>query len=291
MACVRPLLFALCALTLLPGGCGQPERSGKGPALWRIEKDGLSAHLFGTIHVLPPGVTWETSGIAAAAKRSDRLVLEVAGPDGDEAGALFARMGRSPGLPPITARVPVKEQAALRAMMARGSMDEAMLSGFESWAAAMLLSTVTQADLNLRGGSGVEPALAGRFRAAHKPIGGLETVADQYGAFDRLPERVQRNFLTQTVVEAKNARVQFDTMLGAWRHGDMDRIASEFAAEIAPQPELQGPLLTDRNRAWAARIATMTGKPFIAVGAGHLAGRDNVVALLKARGYKVTRVE
>ena len=30
---------------------------------------------------------------------------------------------------------------------------------------------------------------------------------------------------------------------------------------------------------------------FIAVGAGHLTGKDNLVDLLKAKGYKVTRVQ
>ncbi len=291
----RRALGALLGLGLLLGGCGgapAPSAGTSGPALWRVEKDGLSATLFGTIHVLPDGTRWETPRIEEAVGRSDRLVLEVAGiGDDDSAGRTFAAMGQSPGLPPISARVPAQERADLRALMGRSGMSEAQMSRFESWAAAMLLSTVVQADLKLHDGSGVEPALTGRFRQDGKPIAGLETVADQFGAFDRLPEAAQRTFLTRTVIDAREARSQYDVMLKAWLTGDVERIAAEFVKEIAPQPQLLGPLLTERNHVWAERIAAMRGRPFIAVGAGHLAGQDNVIALLAARGYRVDRLQ
>jgi tetratricopeptide (TPR) repeat protein len=51
-------------------------------------------------------------------------------------------------------------------------------------------------------------------------------------------------------------------------------------------------LFKRRNRAWipALEKLAVTGHAFVAVGAGHLVGPDGVVALLRAKGYKVTRV-
>ncbi|MFD2579153.1 TraB/GumN family protein [Novosphingobium colocasiae] len=53
-------------------------------------------------------------------------------------------------------------------------------------------------------------------------------------------------------------------------------------------------LFTGRNKAWTERIiaALKSGrKPFVAVGAAHMAGPEGLPAMLAARGYKVTRIE
>jgi uncharacterized protein YbaP (TraB family) len=59
-------------------------------------------------------------------------------------------------------------------------------------------------------------------------------------------------------------------------------------------PVLRHQLYLGRNHAWEAAItAAMTHgqKPFVAVGAAHMAGPDGLPALLAAHGYRVTRVE
>lgn len=53
-------------------------------------------------------------------------------------------------------------------------------------------------------------------------------------------------------------------------------------------------LLTDRNIRWSrwiARRMRMPGKVLVAVGAGHLAGRESVVAMLRRAGLSVRRVQ
>lgn len=283
--------FALLLLAACSGD--RPERpAGQGPALWKVEKDGTTAFVFGTIHVLPKDLPWETAAMRAAVAGSDRLVLEAEGVDDVvRTQAVFNRLGRSAGLPPIADRVAAARRPALQALIARGDLSEAALSSYESWAAAMLLSTVTQGDLKLSGEEGVEPALTAEFREAGKPVEGLETVERQFALFDRLPEETQRKFLNETVGQSKDARAQFDRMLAAWLKGDMGAIARDFMAEVASEPELAGPLLTDRNREWADKVARMRGRPFIAVGAGHLAGPGNLIALLEKKGFKVERVQ
>jgi uncharacterized protein YbaP (TraB family) len=52
--------------------------------------------------------------------------------------------------------------------------------------------------------------------------------------------------------------------------------------------------MTRRNAAWASWIEARLDQPgtlFMAVGAGHLAGRDSVQELLRARGLASTRIQ
>jgi hypothetical protein len=57
---------------------------------------------------------------------------------------------------------------------------------------------------------------------------------------------------------------------------------------------MQQALIRQRNANWSKWIEQRMAQPgavMIAVGAGHLAGRDSVVEMLKKDGYKVQRLQ
>ena len=59
-------------------------------------------------------------------------------------------------------------------------------------------------------------------------------------------------------------------------------------------PELRQVLMAQRNARWAEWIEKRMDQPgtvFIAVGAGHLAGKDSVETMLEAKGLEVDRVQ
>ena len=286
--------LGLCAL-LLVAACGQESGSQEvqgRPALWRVQGHGLDGWLFGTIHVLPRGVDWRTRDIERAIEGADRLVLESAEiQDPRRSSALFEQMGRSPNLPPLEDRVPATQTAELGRIASEGGADLRLLSGYESWAAAMLLSMAAQQSLHLSASEGVEQVLIAAFQAAGKPIGGLETVARQFGAFDTLPEASQRRLLVETVTGAEDMKTLYKRVLQAWLKGDIATIAREDQAGERPDPAVEEAVLVARNRDWARAITGLKGRPFIAVGTAHLTGRDNFISLLEERGYKMTRVQ
>ncbi|WP_420143546.1 TraB/GumN family protein [Sphingobium sp.] len=288
-------LLALATLTLM-AACGQdtapaPKVQG-GPALWQVQRGDLNGWLFGTIHVLPKHVDWQTPAISDAMGSADTLVLEAADlQDEQKTLTLFENMGRSPGLPPLEKRVPDTEKAALDKALSDGGTSSQLLSGYESWAAAMLLSAASQQGLGVSQDDGVEPVLIAAFKKAGKPIGGLETVERQFAAFDTLPEKAQSALLVQTIHEAKGMKALYDRILTAWSKGDMEAIAKEDKIGEQPDPVVEEAILVARNRDWVKAIEPMKGRPFIAVGAGHLTGQNNLIQLLETKGYKVTRVQ
>ncbi|HUD91337.1 TraB/GumN family protein [Sphingobium sp.] len=286
--------FAFFALTLVAACSKAPEQppAQGGPALWQVQRGELKGWLFGTIHVLPSGIAWDTPAIKDAMGQADRLVLEAADlQDEQKTLSLFEQMGRSPDLPPLEARVPETEKAPLLKALSDGGTSSQLLSGYESWAAAMLLSAASQQGLGVSQDDGVEPVLIAAFKKAGKPIGGLETVERQFAAFDTLPEAAQSRLLVQTVHEAKGMKALYDRILKAWVKGDMDAIAKEDQNGEQPDRQVEDAVLVARNRDWVKTIEPMRGRPFIAVGAGHLTGRENLIDLLKARGFTITRVQ
>ena len=83
-------------------------------------------------------------------------------------------------------------------------------------------------------------------------------------------------------------------MLSAWARGDVDAIAATFNHDLSGSPELKQALIKQRNANWSKWIEqrmTQPGAIMIAVGAGHLAGPDSVIALLERDGYRVRRVQ
>lgn len=295
----RGRIAAALGLAMLAGLAAAPaahaRESGR-PALWRVADRDTTIYLFGTIHLLPKDYDWRSRALDKALTGSQSLVVETIVDEKNPAALAgeLQRLGFRPGLPPILNRVPAGKRAGLEAAMAKSGVPRAVFDRMESWAAAFVLLGTQFKELGLQGGDGVEAVLRGSFAAAGKPVGQLETNAEQLGFFDTLPEQAQRTLLEGAVDTPADMRQQFQGMLNSWVKGDVDEIARSFNADLAASPELRDALLSRRNQNWSywvqRRMAT-PGTVFLAVGAGHLAGSESVVALLQRSGYRVTRVQ
>jgi uncharacterized protein YbaP (TraB family) len=265
------------------------------PGLWKLADADTTIYLFGTIHVLPRDYTWESPTLKAAAAKADELVIEtVIGDDPQAMANMLLTMGRGTGLPPLADRVPADKRDALKALIARSNLPVQMLDGMKTWTAAMMLVASTLTDIGLEPGSGVEEQLKTSFAANQRPITGLEKPEQQLGYLDSLSEEDQRVFLATVVEDPAKNRTEFAEMLAAWSRGDEKAIARTFDDVESMTPRLRAVLLDRRNATWSDWLAKRLETPgtvLVAVGAGHLAGRESVQAKLAARGLTVTRVE
>jgi uncharacterized protein YbaP (TraB family) len=253
-------------------------------------------YLFGTIHLLPENYKWRTPALEKAVGQSQELVVETIVDDKNPQALVstLMQMALSPGLPPIGQRVPPSKRVALNAAIAKSGVPRAAFDRMETWAAAFMLLGNQFRDMGLKSGEGVEPVLKGAFTSEGKPIGELETNAEQLGFFDTLPEKAQRELLQGAIETPGNTKAEFQAMLSAWQRGDVNAIARTFNQDLAASPELRDALLKRRNANWSRWIEQRMQKPgsvMIAVGAGHLAGRDSVVDLLKRNGMHVHRIQ
>ncbi|PSJ37984.1 TraB/GumN family protein [Allosphingosinicella deserti] len=296
----KPIHAAIAAAFLTVGCASQgnvdaPVAKTDRPAMWRIADADTNIYLFGTFHLLPKDHVWRTAAFDQALAASSELVMEIADVgDQQAAGAAMMKLGVSPGLPPLIERVPAEKRAALQAMINESGMPSAVLDRLETWAAALALTGVTFKRLGISGEEGVERALSMNVKASGKPVRGLETVEQQLGYFDTLSEEAQRTFLEGVLEAPDDVRKEFQKMLDAWSRGDEAGIAASFDEEAKLSPELREALLSARNRRWAEWLDARLDQPgtvFVAVGAGHLAGKDSVQTVLKERGIQAVRIQ
>jgi uncharacterized protein len=284
------LLAALLAVLTL-AGCAQPAEVR--PALWQVEgPNGERAWLFGTIHALPAPVAWRSAEVEAALKGADRLVLEVADITNDTATAqAFAALAQSPGLAPLAERVEPGLRRELAKDLKASGIPPGQLDPFETWAAALMLQQQLAGANQTDGANGIDRAIAKDWSG---PIEEFEGAAAQLAIFDRLPEPQQRALLAAILRGGETHTAQLRALEQAWARGDIDRIAQVTDEGFAGEQGLRTALLSGRNQAWLTQLEAMLrsgARPFIAVGAAHLAGRDGLPALLTARGWKVTRLQ
>lgn len=263
-------------------------------ALWQIaDKTGaVRGYMFGTVHALPPKTNWLRPAITEALGSADRLVMEIAEPlDQDVAGEALARVAGTPGLPPPSQRLPAPYRDKLNSVYRKLDLSDADFADTESWAVALQLAAIAGQAAGADPQSGAEPQL--RKLAGAKPIAGFETIDSQFGIFDTLPTREQQVLLQEVAVEAATEVDEEADMVTLWLRGDDLGIASETNRGFLADAGLHQALLTNRNRAWAVQLDAMLkqgAKPFVAVGAAHLAGSDSLQRLMMARGWQIKRI-
>ena len=264
------------------------------PALWVVKDDDTTIYLFGTVHVLRPGLSWFDEAVKTAFDASDEVVLELVLPDDATAQAAVMKHAVNTSGTTLTAMLPEDERAAYLQSLTNIGVPPAALDQYQPWFAATNLSIMTLMKAGYDANSGAEKVITAAAKEAGKPVSGLETMDQQLGFFSGLSKDSQIALLTSTVEELPNATKMTDDMVAKWGAGDPQGLGELMNESLRETPELSKVLLADRNARWAEWINTRMAKPgtvFIAVGAGHLAGNDSVQAMLAKRKLTATRVD
>ena len=264
------------------------------PALWQVQDEDTTIYLFGTVHVLKPGVEWLKGGVKRAFDASDELVLEIVEPDDPQStAATMAHTALARDGVKLSERLEPKDREAYRTAMTTHGLPWEMFEPFNPWMAGMALSVQPLEKLGYRAELGAEKTLTSAAKASGKKVGALETVEQQLGYFASLPIKQQVKFLNATVEGLPEIDQEFSRLIVHWRQGDPEKLAAEMNESLEATPELAEVLLICRNANWARWIKDRLARPgavFVAVGAGHLAGKGSVQDQLKALGLPSARV-
>jgi uncharacterized protein len=290
MNLLRRLTFVLILLcTLAPGAL----RSAAEPAIWIVKGQHSTVYLFGTIHALDKNHPWHSTKIDAAIKQSQSLWLEV--PNVDDAASmqpLILQLGIDMAHP-LSSKLTPDQVAKLNKAAVGVPGGTAMLEPMKPWLAGMMLSLAPVMQAGYDPNSGVELELKPEFVKANKPVKGFETMEQQIHYFADMSDKAQLDFLVSELDDADTAVDKFKELVAAWYAGDVNKLDALNNADFRDKhPDLFQVLVVKRNQSFTTQIQDLLetdGVTFVAVGAGHLVGKDGVPAMLEKRGYKVTR--
>lgn len=262
------------------------------PALWVVKDADTTIYLFGTVHILKPGMGWFDEAVKDAFDKSDRLVLEMVEPGAGEAQQLFAKYGLDQNGKTLSSKLTEDEKAIFTKAMEKVGLPAAAFEPFDPWAAAVTMQVMGLQKGGYDVSSGVETQLTAAAKATKKPIAGVETMESQLAIFDTLSQETQVKFLVEASKVVDDMNSSMDAMVALWAKPDPDGLA-RVMNEGLTDPKLYSALLTNRNANWAAWINKQLEQPgttFMAVGAGHLSGTTSVPKLLTAYGIDAERV-
>lgn len=264
------------------------------PALWVVRDEDTTIYLFGTIHLLRPGLGWFDEAVKDAFDASDELKVEVVLPaDPTPLAQAFAAAGTYPAGTTLQSRMNEEQLAAYRAALAPLGIPPEALDTLEPWFSGLQLALGLYAQMGFQPGAGAEAVLKEAAAATGKPVSGFETVEQQIGFLDSTPESEQIAGLIQFLQRGREMPAYVERLLTSWTSGSPEATAAVMNEAMATSPETARIMLVDRNRRWADTLKARMEQPgtvFVAVGAGHLAGEGSVQQFLAERGLTAERV-
>lgn len=277
-----------------PAAAPAPRAPGDGPALWELRDADSTVYVFGTVHMLKPGTAWGSDKVDAAFDRATDVWFEIANPDDQSALVpLFQQYAMSPDHPLSSWLTPGEKAMVDGAVQAVG-MDPAQIDPARPWFAALMIATGPLKAAGFLPEEGVEMNLRARALAAGKTIHGFETIDQQIGGLARMSDDGQMVYLRHYLKTWNTAADELEHAVAGWTVGDAAAMtAFAHANGRGISEEAHQIFLARRNADWAGQIETLmqgSGVAFIAVGAAHLHGDDNVLDMMRARGISVRKL-
>lgn len=262
--------------------------------LWRIDRDGRSSYLYGTLHV--GKLDWAFPGplLSEALSATDTLAVEIDLTD----PALAQSVGAGMAATASTELAPAL-RARLRRQFADACVDERALSRLPPLMQAITLTVLSARWEGLDAGYAQEMVLGAFARSRARPIVALETAQSQIELLTPGSSEEADRLLGQALDQLERGRVRpvLARLAMAWEGSRLDELERypEWCecADTAEDRAFLHRLNDARNGPMADRIASLHGEGkrlLAAVGALHMLGEQGLPRLLTARGFRVVRL-
>jgi len=283
---MKILLSSLCSLALLTNISAQAPT--EKTLLWKISGKQLKSpsYLYGTFHLLCPEDLKFADKVKDAVKASSKVYLELDFDDPELMQNMQANMLMKDNVT-LTTLLPDStfKKVSKGFSLATGMSLEIFAKLKPFFISSMLYPSIMKCEL-----SSPERLFASMATEQQKSVEGLETVQQQMEVFDEIPYAEQAKMLAEYILEPEKFKKETDDILLQYKAGDLAAIQESLNDTSQSYSSYMEGMLLQRNRNWIPIIVKQaTEAPvFFAVGAGHLAGEQGVISLLRKQGYTVS---
>ncbi|NOX42048.1 MAG: TraB/GumN family protein [Alphaproteobacteria bacterium] len=275
---------------------------------FKVEKDGKTSYLFGTMHAPPTGKLRLPGMVVSELKKSKTLLVEVTDPvekaffrDLKQHKDLFQNKADNN----FSQYFSKDEWALIKKATRRGGVSDKLLKRARPWYIYLLMSTLGCDGAN----QSDQPVMDVRIQQIGNNAGlnvrSLETPLDGIKAMQGFsPEEYAMMIKAEIFGLAQSDPGDaYVTRVNMYRRGDIQLIwqyqlqifaglSTEAGVEVMTE-FLEGQILGSRNANWLPSImkALKKGNVFVAVGALHLGGKYGLMRSLQKDGYSVTRIK
>ena len=261
----------------LAAAAPQAQPAPASPAIFMVRDQDTTVYIFGTFHALDGRSEWLSRTVKSAFDSSDELVLETLIPE-DHPTPAAPRPAFS-----MSAGTPV------------GTLSVAPSASF---LATTRLAIDAGRSQGMQVGNGADMVLRRAAELEGKQLEGLETLDSQLSMFSHMPPapmtpEARAGTPTSNAAAMETLSSTMAEMQSAWKRGDQSVFVRMLDQLRNSSPDTYRLMFTERNARWADWIAARMQTPgvvFVAVGAGHLAGKDSVLVRLAELGVPSTRV-
>lgn len=287
--CNRKLVFifffTLCSMQSIA------QRDKTNTLLWEISGNGLQqpSYLFGTIHMICKEDFLISEIVKQKFNSSKQVYLELDMDDPQLQGKMMQQMQLA-GKETLKNKLGESDFKKLDSFLQKEMNMNLVM--FDKFKPMMVMSILAQRLLPCAGMESYDMNFAKMATEQKKELLGLEKVEDQLGVFDAIPDSLEIRSIMNMVNDFESHKKEFSRMSSIYKTQDLDALYQL----MAESPEMMGSqelLLDRRNRNWIPVMESVmkNSTTFFAVGAGHLAGSQGVLELLRKQGYKVKGIK
>jgi len=264
-------------------------------SVWRIQKDGHTAYIGGTVHLLRQSDYPLPGEFLEAYKSSDTIVLET---DLRKARSeefqekLLSMVSQKNG-------VTLKDEitpAAYRELAEYCQSNKLNLKALSGYKASIVSTTLAVVEIKKLGmdAEGVDSYFEAQANNDGKTIETLESPEEQIQFIVNMGKENKSELISSTIHDMKELKSSMLNIISSWRKGDSEKLAAFVNGDMKKRyNSIYQDIFVRRTDRWLPKIEKMLNTDaieFILVGSGHVVGSDGLLAKLKSHGYTIEQL-